>query len=205
MNRLTGSLAAIFTVAMPLLAMAAEQAAEHGAHAGAAHEQPGLLSADPGLAIFTLILFVFLVLVLGGFVWPPILKGLQAREEKIRGEIHSAQEANKQARATLADYEKKLAEAHAEARKLVDQARTDAEAVRQKLTGETESQIAQLRQRATQEIGQAKQQAVQELYDKAARLSVAVAEKILERQVTDSDTQALVERSLRELEHVKVN
>lgn len=151
-----------------------------------------------------IVAFLILLFVLTKYAWGPILTGLQEREGKIKADLAQAEAANKAAQQTLADYERKLAEAHAEARKLVEQAKGDAEKVRQRLASETEAEIAKMRQRATAEIGQAKTQAVQELYDRAAELSIAVAEKVLGRNITDADTQALVDRSLRELDEVKV-
>jgi F-type H+-transporting ATPase subunit b len=198
MNRWTGVWIALGAAMWPAIATAAETTHGEGEHA-----KPPLLSADPGAAIWTLILFVLLVVVLGKFVWPPILQGLQAREDKIRGDIEGAEAANRKAQQTLADFERKLAEAHAEARKLIDQARLDAEAVRGRLAAQTEAEIARMRESAKKEIKGARDQAVQELYAKASELSVAVAEKILQRQITDADTQALVDRSLKELDQLK--
>jgi len=151
-----------------------------------------------------IIAFLLLLVILTKYAWGPILKGLQEREEKIKGDLAAAEAAQLQAKQTLSDYEKKLAEAHAEARRLIEQARIDADQVRQRLAGETEAEIGRLRDRATSEIRQAKSQAVQELYDHAAKLAVRTAEKILQRNITDADTQSLMDRSLRELEEVKV-
>jgi F-type H+-transporting ATPase subunit b len=149
-----------------------------------------------------IVAFTILLLVLRAKAWGPILKGLQDREAKIKQDLAAAEAANQAAKQTLVDYEKRLAEAHAESRRLIDQARGDAEKVRQRLAGETEAEIARMRQQATAEISQAKRQAVQEISSLAARLSIDVAGKVLGRQITDADTQVLVDRSLRELNEV---
>ena len=151
-----------------------------------------------------IVAFLIVLVILTKYAWKPILTGLQDRENKIRQDLAQAEAANKSAQQTLADYERKLTEAHAEARKLLEQAKVDADKVRQRLAGETEAEIAKLRERAAAEIGQAKSQAVQELYSRAAELSVVFAEKVLQRNITDADTQSLVNNSLRELDEVKV-
>lgn len=174
----------------------AAEGAEHGAQSGGSK----LLSFDHGTAIWTLVLFLGLWLVLGTMVWPKIVAALEARQAKIKGDIQDAQAANAAAQKTLADYQQKLSEAHAEARKLVDQARKDSESVRARLTSETDAELAKARQRATDEINQAKNGAVQELYAKSAVLAVAVAEKILARQISESDTGKLIEQTLAELQ-----
>ncbi|MBI1369691.1 MAG: F0F1 ATP synthase subunit B [Planctomycetes bacterium] len=183
----------------PVLAFAQEAheaAAEAGAHEGAGG---GLLNPDLGTAVWTLVLFIVLLAVLGKFVWPNIVSGLDAREHKIREDIHSAEKANQQAQKTLAEYKQSLADAHAEARKMIDQARVDADAVRAKLVADAEAEAAKLRERSRQEIMQAKQQAVSDLYAQAGEIAVAVAGKILHRQINASDTQSLVDESLSEL------
>lgn len=178
------------------------QAIEHAAEAEHAEGPGGLLLPNAWGALWNLALFLLLFFVLAKFVWPHILNALDAREQKIRADITGAEAANKQAQQTLADYQRQLAEAHAEARKLVEQSRVDAEAVRQRIVADTEAEAARLRKRAAEEIEQAKNAATQELYARASELSVAVAEKILQRQITEADTQRLIDQSLAELDKV---
>lgn len=195
-----------FVAAVCLLGVVGASAvAEEGGHAaGDAAHQPGEIMAFPlSAAVINLIIFVLVVVVLGKFVWPKVAAGLDARQEKIRGDIESAERANREAQATLASYEKKMSDAHAEARKLLEQARVDSEKVRQRMAGETEQELTKLRERAKAEIGQAKSQAVEELYGHAAKLSLLVAEKILKRTINEADTRGLVESSLKEMDGVK--
>jgi F-type H+-transporting ATPase subunit b len=196
----------------PHAADAAHAVETAGAHAAAAtdgHAAPDAGSAllDPGGlgAVWNLALFLILLLILSKFVWPQILKGLQAREEKIRKDLHDAQEANLQARQTLAEYQKQLADAHAQARQLVEQARSDAQAAHQRLMTEAQTEAERLRSRVAQEIEQAKNAATQDLYARASELSVAVAQKILQRQITDADNQRLIEQTLAELRKSKAS
>lgn len=175
---------------MPVLAAASEG------------EEPGLLSFNPAAAIFNLVLFLLLLAVLSKFAWPHILGGLKAREEKIRNDITEAEKANRDAKQTLEQYKQQLAEAHNEARKLVDQARADGEALRGRMLADAEKEIGRFKQRATDDIHQARQQALQELHAHSAELAVAVAEKILQRQITTDDNHRLVEQSLAELDRL---
>jgi F-type H+-transporting ATPase subunit b len=121
----------------------------------------------------------------------------------MRGDLEGAQSARTDAEQLKADFEHKIAEAHADARKLLDEARADADQLRARLKADTETELANLRQRAADDINRAKQQALQDLYATSAELATAVAGKILQRQVTDADTQQLVEQSLAELDQLK--
>ena len=166
----------------------------------AADDGPDLLAFNWVEAALNLLLFIILLVLLSKFAWPHILQGLQAREEKIRSDITSAEKANREAQQTLDQYKQQLAEAHAEARKLVDQARADGEALRGRMLADAEKDMNRLKERATQDIRQAREQAVQELYEHSTRLAVSVASKILQRQIDESDNRRLVEQSLAELD-----
>lgn len=173
---------------------AADDAHAHGEHA------PTLWDGSIYQSIAAIIAFVILFFLLKAKAWGPIISGLQDRENKIREDLASAETARDEATAKTAELDAKLAEAHTEARSIIDQSRADAEAVAAKLKSETEADIQRMKERATGEIETAKQQAVQDLYAKSATLAVAVAEKILNRQIDASDTQTLVDQSLAELD-----
>lgn len=172
-----------------------------------AHEQghgkadaPPLLNLDLGSAVWNLLIFLTLVIILGKFVWPKILEGLQSREQKIHDDLTGAEKANAEAKKTLAEYEKRVAEAQAEARQMLDQARLDAEQLKARLADETEQEMARLRERATEDINRAKQQALQDLSAHAADLAVDVAGRILQRDIEPGDTDRLIQQSLEELD-----
>jgi len=171
----------------------------------AEHGTPPLLTMNLGAAIWNLIIFLVVVALLGKFVWPQILAGLRGREEKIAHDLAEAEKRHAEAKQMLADYERKLADAQAESRKMLDQAREDAEKLKARLASETETEMQRLRERATQEINLAKQQALQELYATGAELATAVAGKILQRQIQPEDTDRLVRQSLEELENREAN
>lgn len=191
----------IIAGSLPLVLTGTSFAAEQ-AEANGEGGQGFILDVDPGAAVWNILMFLILLFLLGKFVWPHVLNGLQAREQKIRSEIESAEQANRQAQQTLEEYQQKLAAAHAEARQLVDQARQDAESVRKRMIGETEQEIARMRQRATDQIEQAKQAAVHDLYERSADLAVSIAGKLLQREISEQDARRLIDNSLDELETV---
>lgn len=200
MSRMYYGFIAASVTAWPALARAQESAAHEASHAAEAGPHPvTLVTPYWGSAVWTIILFGLLVFVLGKWVWPHVQSSLDAREKKIRDDISSAEKANAEAQQTLDQYKKQLAEAHAEARKIIDQSRTDAEQLRARRLEETEQELGRLRQRATDDIEQAKEQAISDLYAQAGELATAVASKILQRQITEQDTRTLVEQSLGEL------
>ena len=184
-------------------APAALQAASEGGANGGEADSPPLLNVDPGMYFWQIVLFLALFAVLAKFVWPPILKTLQDREEKMRDDLKQAEEANKQAQQTLDQYKQQLAEAQKESQRIIEQARDEAQQLKSQLKEETNQELTQMRQRAEQEIGTAKEQAISDIYDQTATLATQVAGRILQRQISEQDQKELVEQSLREIEQSK--
>ncbi len=149
--------------------------------------------------VTTIIVFSAFFAVLKFKVWTPIQKGLDDREQKIRAEIESAEEARARADAALKEYEDSLATAREEASSMIAQARQDARTAGDELRKRNETELAELKQQAGREIEQAKQAAIVEIHAEAAMLGSAVASKILQREISAADQQQLVEESLREL------
>lgn len=146
-----------------------------------------------------LLVFGIVFLILRAKVWPKITEGLDNRERKLREEIRAAEEARESAKRALADYESNLAKAREEANAMIVKAKTDAKAAGDEMRARNQSELTELKTRATKEIESAKVAAIAELHAEAASLAVAVAGKILQREISAQDQQRLVEDSLREL------
>ena len=177
----------------PAVAFAADTPAgeDHGAH------MPGdPMSAIRLEMIWATVLFVLFALILGLFVWPKILGALQAREQKLEGDLTGAETARKEAEAALAEYKTKIAEAQKEAAKVVEEAKKSAEQVASKAIADSQAKIAADNERAIAEIQAAKQQALNEVHAQTAELATAIAGKILQREISAADQQQLVNESL---------
>lgn len=196
-----------YLLALPVLIGVANTAIAAGDAHGDDHGggKGGLLDTDPGMALWTIILFVFLVVFLGKVAWPAILSGLEGRENRIRDDLTKADEARQSAEDVLKGYENKLAEAQEEARRIVDETRQDAEKLRARLVAETDDEIAKIRERAAAEIELAKQQALEDIVAQTSELAVMVAGQILKRQVDTRDTQTLINQSLDALKAAPAN
>ena len=158
-----------------------------------------LFAGKPWQSIAAVISFLILLIVLRKFAWKPILQGLQDREQKIKTDLEHAEAAAKDATATLEKHKAQLAEAHAEARKIIDDSRTAAEKITAKVKSQTEMEIAQMRDHATNDIRKAKEQAIGEIYGQTASLATQVAGCILQRELNPTDQARLVQESLDEI------
>lgn len=157
------------------------------------------LEFNPIAYIVALVVFLAFAGILGVVIWPKIGRSLDERAEKILGEINAAERARGDAEAAKAKFEKDLAAARDESAKMIAQARADAQRLSEELRGRSETELQERLAKASAEIESAKRAAVSELHATAADLATAIAGRILQRNITESDQQRLVEESLSEL------
>lgn len=172
----------------------AEAASGHGdSHGGEPNLNPldwNEMKAD--LGIWTGVIFVLLLLVLGKFAWGPIADGLDKRESRIAGEIKAAEKANADAKAQLEEYQQKLAAAGDEVRQMIEQAKRDAEAVGQGIEQRARDAADAEKRRAEEDIKLATAGALKELAEQSANLAVDLAGKIVQQRLSPEDHSALI-------------
>ena len=82
---------------------------------------------------------------------------------------------------------------------MIAKAKQDAKAAAEELRSNNTKELANLKLAAAADIESAKQAAIGELHAEASTLAVAIAGKILGREISASDQQSLVDESLSEL------
>ncbi|MEL6109470.1 MAG: F0F1 ATP synthase subunit B [Planctomycetota bacterium] len=170
-----------------------------GTHADghhADHEIPPILSFDPGAAILNILIFLGVFGVLAQFVWPVILGGLEAREQKIASDLEGAQKANADAKALLADYEKKLSEANTEAQSILAEARRDADGNAAKIVEEAKAEAKRQADRALADIETAKKVALSDIAGQTSALAMGVAKQVVGRELKADDHADLIKNAL---------
>ena len=173
--------------------------------ANAAEGESNLFAGDIGNAVWTLVIFVLVIVVLGKFAWTPLLEALQKREDFIRDSLEEAKDDRLAAEAQLKEYEAKLATAQGEATEIIEEAKRDAETLRTRLEEKAREESENILDRARREIDIAKQSAVKELYSTSAQLATDIAGRVLQRELTPADHERLIQESIGELENLEKN
>jgi F-type H+-transporting ATPase subunit b len=169
----------------------------------AAEEAPlSPFAGNLGNAIWTLGIFVIVVLVLGKFAWGPVLSLLQERERFIHKSLSDAKHDRDEAEARLKDYANKLQSAQAEAVAIIEEARRDAERLREDLRERAKSEADTMVKNAERQIELQTTRAVQQIRQEAVDLSVTIASKLLERNITKEDNEKLIADTLKQIESV---
>lgn len=159
-----------------------------------------LVTPDPGLFIWTIITFLVLVTLLAKFAWRPLLDALDRREKLIAKAIDDAEKARADLERVRQDATKILADARVEGEALVARSRAAADRLGEELRQKASAEAAGILKKAEREIQLETTRAIEQVRREAVELSVAIASKILHRNVSAEDNRALIEDSLRQLD-----
>lgn len=143
--------------------------------------------------------FAVLFVLLAKFAFPPITKMLDERAEKIRESLEKAEDTRIEAERLLEEYRQQMAEARAEAAKIIEQGRTVAENMKAEILAKAREEAEAEKAKALEAIKAERAAAVAELQAKVAELSVAVAGKIIGEQLTPEEHEKLIERYIAEV------
>ena len=159
-----------------------------------------LVQPDPGLFIWTILTFLVLLYLLARFAWGPLLKALEERQETIRKSLDDADQATQELKRLQQESAQIIAEARADAQSIVATSRAAAETVRedvkQKAKGEADALVRGAQRQIQLETARALQQIRHEVVD----LSLAVASKLIKKNLTQEDNEALIQDSLAQID-----
>jgi F-type H+-transporting ATPase subunit b len=149
---------------------------------------PNPLVPEPNEIIWGTLAFLVLLGIMWKFGVPAVKNMEQAREDRIRNDLESAEKARTEAEAEKSQYLAQIAGAREDAGRIIEEARQSAEQVRRDLIARAEAEANEVRQRAEADIAAQRQRALTELRGDVAQLSIDLAERIVERNL-DRDTQ----------------
>src|SRR5438128_9136765 len=156
--------------------------------------------ADIPLGIWSIVVFVILLVVLKKYAWGPILEGLQKREQTIESAVRDAQKARDEAQRLRDQLQREVDKAHEKVRDILDEGRRHAQQVTEEMIAKARAEIQAERERLRREIEMARDQALQELWKQAADLATMISAKAIRRQLSAEDHRRLVDEALTELQ-----
>ncbi|MFK4567421.1 F0F1 ATP synthase subunit B [Enterococcus sp. UD-01] len=152
--------------------------------------------AGPSTTLGTIIVvsgaFLILMLLIKKFAWEAITDMLQKREDKIANDLDSAEKSRIAAAKLEEERQKKLLSSKSEAADILKQAKESGDKNRQKILTETKAEVSQLREKARQDISQEHEAAMASVKDEVASLSLQIAEKILNKELTPEAHDSLI-------------
>jgi F-type H+-transporting ATPase subunit b len=148
-----------------------------------------LIKPGIGLIFWMSISFLIVVLILGKFAWPMILKALKEREESIANALNAARKAKEEMAALTADNEKLLMKARAERDQLLKEARDTRDAIVSEARTKAQAEANKIMAQTRETINNEKVAAITELKNQVAAMSIEIAEKILRHELSNDEKQ----------------
>ena len=159
-----------------------------------------LVQADPGLFIWTIVTFLVLLALLAKFAWRPLLAALDSRQETIRKSLDDAQQARQELERLNKESAEIIRTARAEAESIISQSRADGERLREELKQKARAEADHVVRNAERQIQLETGRALQQIRREAVDLSVMIASKIIQRNISKEDNERLIDDALKQIE-----
>lgn len=159
-----------------------------------------LVQPDPGLFIWTILTFLALAALLARFAWRPMLAALDRRQSMIEQAVADARKAKEDLEHVRQENAAILASARVEAEAIVSRSRADADRLRAEMREKAVADAAAVLRNAERQIQRETAQAIEQIRREAVDLSLAVAGKLLRRNISAEDNEALIADAVRQID-----
>ena len=151
------------------------------------------VSIAPWTMIFTWINLIILVFIMKKLLFKPVMNMLAQRENEVDSMYEKAETAQKNAEQMESEYTEKLSAAKEEASRIMKDATHEATLRGEQIVSEAQEKASAIVIKAQKEIEREKEAAVSEIRQDIASLAVNIAEKVIEKDLTDTDHERLLE------------
>lgn len=177
----------MFATMAPAL-LAAEEA-----HASGPQDEGGVLTYMGNLMFWEYVTFGLILLIVGWKVLPVMLKQLGERSGRIQDALDKADKVRAEAEVLLRKHEEMMRNAHADAKKVTDDAISAAREAAGRIQAEADKAAAETRSRAEKEVDQLVRKARAELRDQAVELALLASSRVLQKSLQDDDHRRLAQ------------
>ena len=156
-----------------------------------------IISVNFWLTLISLVNLLIIFLILKKFLFKPVQRVMQAREEQVSRIYSDADQSRSSANQMKQEYEQKLASARQEADALIKNATHTAQLKSDQIVLEANSQASHVKQKAQEEIELQKKQMLKDVRSEISGLAVDIASKVVEREINQKDYDGFVEDFIR--------
>ena len=147
---------------------------------------------NPWTAAFALFNLILVFVVLRKFLFKPVKKMIDDRQQEIDGLYADAEQKNTEAEALRQEYEGRIAEAKNEVAEIIRAANKEARREGDEIVKSARESASALREKAEQDIALEKKRAMNEMKNDISGIALEIAEKVVGRTISDADQDALV-------------
>jgi len=159
-----------------------------------------LVQPDPGLFIWTIATFLVLLFLLRRFAWRPLLQALENRQEMIRKSLDDAEQAKTELQQVQEESTRIVAKARVDADAIIAASRADAIKLQEELRAKARDEADGIVKNAERQIQQQTDQSLAQIREEAVDLSLSIASKLIQRNLSKEDNDTLIEDTLRQIQ-----
>ncbi|MBF0499589.1 MAG: F0F1 ATP synthase subunit B [Candidatus Riflebacteria bacterium] len=178
----------------------APQVAAESAHGDAHEPHAGMFDFDKFIILSQLINFFVLLFLLQKFLYVPVRTILEDRRRKIADTLAAAEAENAKGSEFKAEYQNKIAAVEQESYQLKQKAISEAQNAREEILTVAKSRSAELLEKAHKDIIIERKKAWAEMREEVVRLSLAVAERVIEKSLDDEAHHEMIHKAIEGLE-----
>lgn len=160
------------------------------------------LGIDWKLLIAQIINFFILAVILGKFVYKPVLKMMEKRSSAIAKGLHDAHESEKK----LLEIEKmqyeRLSQTKLEIGRLLESAKTEAEIMKKDILAAAQEQSDDLLRKTRAQIAEEKEKMIQDVKKEVSQFILLATQKLLQREFSAADQKRLADAVVQEMKSV---
>ena len=158
-----------------------------------------LVAVEPVTLIANICNLFIQMLIIKKFFLDKILAVLDQRRNAADKEISDAKTAKDEALSIKKTYEENMLQANAKANEILAAAQKTAAERSEKIIAEAQFSAAQIKSKASADIAQEKKKAINDAKNEISGLAMAIAGKVVERELAESNQQELIDRFISEL------
>ena len=159
-----------------------------------------LMLPDTGLLFWMTIIFGLVLFVLAKFGFPLITGMVDKRNKRINDSLEAARTAEEAIAHLKEEQERIIAETRAEQNKLMQEAAAERDRMITQAQDQARAEAQKILDEAKVRIGQEKEEAMKELRNEVAKMSIAIAEKVVRKDLSsDSSQKDLVDKLVNEV------
>ena len=157
------------------------------------------IGVDFWTALFTLLNFLAVLIVGKKFLWGPVMKMIQDRQQEIDDMYSEADTARVSAKAMEEEYKQKLSAAMETGERIVKDATARGQAKEEEILRQANAEASALLDKAAADIAMEKKKAINDAKDEISGMAMAIAEKVVARELTAADQSKRVDEFINEL------
>ena len=151
------------------------------------------IGINPWTALFVLLNTLTIFFVVKKFLFGPVMKMITDRQKEIDDMYANADSAKADAEAMRDEYQRKLSDAQATSDRIVKEAMARGQAREEEILRTANADAAAIMDKASADIAQEKKNAINDAKNEISGLAMAIAGKVVERELNEADQAKLID------------